>query len=254
MNTIKKIYRVNLEQETISDCFFQYDSPEGVFYDTLGVDGSLSKNLTDIKHLEVPAGENPALYDARYKQASALYSGVTYTASESGPGGNVSIQCDGGSSIGNIVSAWNVANPSNTVSHDGDPDDVPPAGTIVLTGGDELELYLNDTKVLADAKQTLGSAYYNEVYDELYTRFGTRNGEAVSADYETWKLMAETPSDWSSLGLSVTRDTTSFDIGDVLNTDQKVQDYANECIADIKAYGVWRIQRQAQYITDLAAL
>jgi hypothetical protein len=59
-----------------------------------------------------------------------------FTADTAGANGNnISLVFDGVDDIDTVVNAWNVANPTNTVSHNGTGTDVLSAGTINLASG-----------------------------------------------------------------------------------------------------------------------
>ena len=79
-----------------------------------------------------------------------------------------------------------------------------------------------------------------DVYDEMYEVFGTNNADSAVAYERTWEMMKADPSAWSSLGLK--------DImGNALDTEQKVLDFANNRIEAVVAYGKWRMQRIEQF-------
>lgn len=68
--------------------------------------------------------------------SSVIYDAVTYTAITGGIGGNtIALVFNGVDTIQEVVDAWNTANPTNTVSHNGVGTDVPIAGTAQLAGG-----------------------------------------------------------------------------------------------------------------------
>lgn len=91
-------------------------------------------------HLRVPAAAlfaEAAVLDVDPAiAATATYEGVNYIADVPGAAGNFVLVFDGVLTIDDVVSAWNSANPGNTVSHDAADDTVvPSAGDVVLTGG-----------------------------------------------------------------------------------------------------------------------
>lgn len=99
---------------------------------------------------------------------------------------------------------------------------------------------------------------YNEmnaaVLAAMATAFGTSNVDSALAQQQTLKEMVQTPSDWSGDGLVVDVPTTNFAIGDALDTNQKVTDFANERLAVIKAYGIFRMKRIQQFRDEKAAI
>ena len=67
-------------------------------------------------------------------------------------------------------------------------------------------------------------------------------------------MMSETPSDYSAIGIVAKFATGSLSIGDVLDTDAKILEYATSKISDIKAYGVYRMTRKLQFDNDKATI
>jgi hypothetical protein len=86
-----------------------------------------------------------------------------------------------------------------------------------------------------------------DVYAEMKNVFGTSNSESASAYHETWKMMVSSPSDYSGEGLTASLNTTSFNQGDALNTDNAITNYANECISSANAYSIYRMKRIEQF-------
>lgn len=112
-------------------------------------------------------------------------------------------------------------------------------------------------KVAADKADQIQAAYNtmnSEVLAQMSAVFGTTNPDSASAYEATWKLMAETPSDWSAAGLTARFDRGGVLTGAALDTDQKVLDYANACLQEVKTYGVWRMQRIETFRADRAAI
>lgn len=68
--------------------------------------------------------------------ASIQYEGVTFTADNVGNDGNsITLVFNGSDDVATVVAAWNGANLTNQVSHDGIGSEVLTADTISLTGG-----------------------------------------------------------------------------------------------------------------------
>lgn len=68
--------------------------------------------------------------------AQIEYFGITFTAVTAGIIGNsITLTFDALLTVDDVVNAWNTANPSNTVSHDGTGTEVPDAGTATLVNG-----------------------------------------------------------------------------------------------------------------------
>ena len=101
------------------------------------------------------------------------------------------------------------------------------------------------------------AAYDKMVSDSLAqmaSTFGTTSTESATAYERTWEKMIATPSDYSSAGLTARFDRGGLLTGQPLDTDQKVLDYANACIALVNAYGVWRMQRIEQFRSEKATI
>jgi len=108
-------------------------------------------------------------------------------------------------------------------------------------------------KTIQDKTDLVSAAYSllnSEVYTEMANVFGTTNAESATAYNDTWNLMSQAPSDWSSAGLTANFDRGGLVKGDALDTVQKVQDYSDACLAVVMAYGIWRMQRIEQFRTE----
>jgi hypothetical protein len=104
-----------------------------------------------------------------------------------------------------------------------------------------------------DKEKQIEAAYRQmnvDVYAEMAQVFGTTNPESATAYEATWKMMAETPAEYASLGLTSRFDVAGLAVGDALDTEQKVLDYANAKIADVQSYGKNRMQRIEQFRSE----
>lgn len=99
---------------------------------------------------------------------------------------------------------------------------------------------------------------YNEMSTDVLAQmaltFGTTKPESASAYHDTWVLMAAEPALFSAEGLKADLAIGGFLVGDALDTNQKVQDYANACIAAAKTYAVYRMNRIKQFKVDKAVI
>ena len=116
-------------------------------------------------------------------------------------------------------------------------------------------------KVAAKAlktKEALVAAAYDEmnteVFEQMETVFGTRRSDSATAYYETWKLMSAKPELFSSQGLKATMAAGGLNPGDALDTNQKVQAYADNLIENAEGYGVWRATRIQEFLEERAAI
>lgn len=112
----------------------------------------------------------------------------------------------------------------------------------IIFSGDVNEELPDDVKQKAavsrnkkEKQKKLSIAYdemVKDVYDEMLKVFGTRNDSSASAYAATYEAMAKRPNNYVGAGFA---DATA-----VIN-------YANERIAAIDAYAVFRIKRIEQY-------
>lgn len=102
-------------------------------------------------------------------------------------------------------------------------------------------------KGVVDLLQAAYDQLNAEVYAEMETTFGTKNADSATAYEKTWNIMTSAPSEWSILGLK-------DDLGNLLDTDQKILDYANQKLLAVEAYGKWRMQRIQQFRDYRASL
>jgi len=116
-------------------------------------------------------------------KAQITYSEVIFLADIAGAIGNdIFLQFDGVSDIDTIVSAWNVGNPTNTISHNGTGTDVLPASTIRLTSG--YDAY-SPVEVIGEAN--LGKVRISILERETSElRRGNNQSFSTSIDYGTW--------------------------------------------------------------------
>jgi hypothetical protein len=104
---------------------------------------------------------------------------VTFTASTGGLAGNdISLVFDGSDTLDDVVGAWNSANPSNQVAHDGTGEDVPDAQTVDLAGG--VDAYV---KMVASTPLQLGeiSVLLSEA-DTAQLKIGKNQAIEVTVD------------------------------------------------------------------------
>ena len=93
-----------------------------------------------------------------------------------------------------------------------------------------------------------------DVLTQMAAVFGTTNTDSATAYQVTWEKMVSAPSLYSSAGLTARFAAGGLAVGDILDTDQKVQDYANAKVAEVDAYGVTRMQRIEQFRAEKAAI
>lgn len=100
-----------------------------------------------------------------------------------------------------------------------------------------------------------------EVMAEMKKVFGTNRTDSATAYFETWQKMSSNPSLFSGLGLKSDRDlmasddvTQLFAKDDVLDTDTKIQTYADRLLELADEYAAYRMQRIQQFRDEKAAI
>lgn len=111
---------------------------------------------------------------------------------------------------------------------------------------------------VAAEKQAQVTAAYNHMNDDVYGQmeavFGTKKSDSATAFEATFRLMVQKPELFSGKGLSADKAVGDFTVGQELDTDQKVVDYATARIAEIEAYAVYRMNRIKQFYTERAQI
>lgn len=124
---------------------------------------------------------------------------------------------------------------------------------------------VNETKVAAKAaavalkqKESEITERYNDmnadVLAEMSALFGTTRSDSATAYHETWKLMKEKPLLFHEKGLKAHKAIGQFTAGAALDTIQKIEDYAEACLAAVETYGVWRMERIKQFQDEKEAI
>lgn len=93
-----------------------------------------------------------------------------------------------------------------------------------------------------------------EVFAEMAEVFGTNRADSATAFHQTWELMKAKPALFYQQGLKVTVAHGSFQVGDDLDTMQKIEDYADAALAAVETYAVWRMNRIKQFHEERAAI
>lgn len=140
--------------------------------------------------------------------AASSYSGtpsgsdgpITITANTSGSAGNISLTLDGTSTLATLITNWNTANPSNQLTLTlGDGAQTLPAGSLALTGGQDLPYTIVSTDITAllanqaaVAKglqcQQFGATVIAQVY--AYNEANLTSGALTSAQFTA--MLADT--------------------------------------------------------------
>lgn len=133
--------------------------------------------------------------------------------------------------------------------------------------GDVLTLVEDSALVTAKAaasKQALVQAAYDRMNSDIVAEMSrvyvtsipdpALAAASATADNETFKNMKSSPSSFSSKGYKAEKAVGSFQLGDALDTDQKVIDYANARLTETLNFAVYRLERIEQFKTERAAI
>lgn len=122
----------------------------------------------------------------------------------------------------------------------------------VLSVGENIAVAAENT--LAGELAVLKAEMNSELYALMYSVAGTSDFNAATLYEKTWNKMVSNPSNYSNLGLTARFDRGGLEVGEALDTNQKVQDYAQACLDVSDAAEITRMQRIEQYKLDAAAL
>ena len=94
----------------------------------------------------------------------------------------------------------------------------------------------------------------DEVLAEMQQVYATTNPESATANYLTWLAMKSNALSFAGAGLVARFDVVGFTIGDALDTDAKVLDYATKCLAIADNYAIFREQKILLFVSEKAAI
>ena len=139
------------------------------------------------------------------------------------------------------------------------PSDVDMTWTYVPEVLEHWEVKEDTTKKLTDQMNKEISDAYNtmtsDILAEMTKVFGTTKTDSAIAYQETWKEMAVSPELYSTLALKARFDIDGVCVlGDLLDTDQKILDYATAKTNQAKQYAVYRMTRIEQFRNDKEAI
>lgn len=107
-------------------------------------------------------------------------------------------------------------------------------------------------------KEALVTASYNkmneDIYEDMYNVYGTKNSDSAVAWQETFKNMKSSPALFSVLGLKAEKAVGSFSVGDALDDDAKIVSYAGAMLGSVTQYAIRRLQRIAQFKEERNAI
>lgn len=127
--------------------------------------------------------------------------------------------------------------------------------------GESYELQEDAVRVAAKIEATktaeITEAYTTmdaEVRAQMNTIFGTTSADSSNAYHQTWVNMIDSASSWSDKGLTARFAVGGLSVGDPLDTDAKVLNYATTKNAEVDAYAIWRMQRIEAFRVERAAI
>lgn len=92
------------------------------------------------------------------------------------------------------------------------------------------------------------------VLDEMKVVYNTTNPESATASYLTWMSMKNTPASFSTAGLLAKHSIGTITVGDALNTDALVLEYASGMIELSENYAVFREQKIQEFVATKTAI
>jgi hypothetical protein len=119
------------------------------------------------------------------------------------------------------------------------------------------EHYVLSMNAAKDKEKRIAEKYNlmtTDVLASMTSVFGTTSTESANAYNETWKKMIASPASYSAQGITARFAIAGLQVGDALDTDQKVTDYANAKLAEVDQYGVDRMVRIEQFRSEKAAI
>jgi len=120
-----------------------------------------------------------------------------------------------------------------------------------------VEVDLTAAKALKEKEYQITTKYNEmntDVDTEMFSVFGTKSRDSAQANFETWKLMESKATLFLSLGLVAEKAIGSLALGDILNSNAKIQEYASGLIVLSETYAVWRMSRIKQFKNERAII
>ena len=93
-----------------------------------------------------------------------------------------------------------------------------------------------------------------DVITEMVKTFATDKSDSAIAFKESWVDMLLRPSAYSPEGLTARFDIGSLVIGDALDTDEKIIEYATGCMDNVNVYAIFRMKRIEQFRSEKAEI
>jgi len=150
---------------------------------------------------------------------------------------------------------------SSEVAHLEVPEELDPETVKLVVNGEEYTLEADPVLVAAKQlkiKEALVTEAFNRLNAEVYAQnalvSGTTNPDSAIAWQETYKNMKSSPSRFSSKGYKAEKAVGAFNVGDALDTDQKITDYASLRLSENLDYSIWRMDRIEAWKAERAAI
>lgn len=135
------------------------------------------------------------------------------------------------------------------------PNDV--SWTYVPAVKEHWEIVKGDNFKDYDKKKRVGDKFQilnSEVVEEMKQVYNTTNPDSAVANYLTWLAMKNNPSKFSDKNLVARFDIVGLTIGDPLDKNKTVEDYAVALIDKADDYAIWREQKIIAYISEKLAI
>ena len=125
----------------------------------------------------------------------------------------------------------------------------------LMTEIEAKDVELTTAQNLTQQIETLYNTMNDEVYAAMTVIFQTSKSDSATATYETWKLIKETSSAFTEIGLVCTySDIPGIQFNDPLNTVELLTAFVDEMLLRAFNYGVWRTQRLQQFRNEKTAI
>jgi hypothetical protein len=103
-------------------------------------------------------------------------------------------------------------------------------------------------------RQAAHEAMQLDIYNELEILYLSRSSDTATAASITWDLMENMPSEYSSMGLKSEYTLVGISVGDVLDSEAKILDYATQLNSKKITYSKYRLSRIEQFKSEIAAI
>jgi Phage tail assembly chaperone protein len=116
---------------------------------------------------------------------------ITLVANTAGTAGNISLTCDGKSTLSSLAAAWNTLNSSSQLTLTGDGTQIPSSGSISLLGGVNAIPPVTHTGYVFAAQYTVQTALATEAQDPNWIAFRAKRDQLLKLC--DWLMLSDSP-------------------------------------------------------------